>query len=78
LAQENLPVPGRKRFGKLKQGNWHAEVLSGAARDAGVQDRMFGVFHDAGYKGLYGGLGNEQIKARKRIPAKDQLMDRSA
>ena len=37
---------------------------------------MFGVFHDAGYKGLYGGLGNEQIKTRKGILAKEQLMDR--
>ena len=38
-------------------------ALSGAARDAGVQDKMFGVFHDAGYKGLYGGLGVDAIKA---------------
>jgi DNA-damage-inducible protein D len=37
---------------------------------------MFGVFHDAGYKGLYGGLGNQDIKARKQIPPKEQLMDR--
>lgn len=37
---------------------------------------MFGIFHDAGYKGLYGGLGNDQIKARKGVPAKEQLMDR--
>lgn len=37
---------------------------------------MFGIFHDAGYKGLYGGLGNDAIKAKKRIPAKEQLMDR--
>ena len=37
---------------------------------------MFGVFHDAGYKGLYGGLGSDAIKARKRIPPKEQLMDR--
>ncbi|MDO8291537.1 MAG: hypothetical protein Q7T29_01520 [Gallionella sp.] len=48
----------------------------GAARQAGVQDRMFGVFHDAGYKGLYGGLGGDAIKARKNIPAKEQLLDR--
>jgi DNA-damage-inducible protein D len=46
------------------------------AREAGVQSKMFGVFHDAGYKGLYGGLGNEAIKIRKRIPAKENLMDR--
>ncbi|MDA8255617.1 MAG: DNA damage-inducible protein D, partial [Betaproteobacteria bacterium] len=51
-------------------------ALSGAAQQAGVQNRMFGIFHDAGYKGLYGGLGNDQIKARKGVPAKEQLMDR--
>ena len=37
---------------------------------------MFGIFHDAGYKGLYGGLGSEEIKARKGILSKEQLMDR--
>lgn len=37
---------------------------------------MFGIFHDAGYKGLYGGLSNEAIKTRKKIPAKENLMDR--
>jgi DNA-damage-inducible protein D len=26
---------------------------------------MFGLFHDAGYKGLYGGMGVDVIKARK-------------
>ncbi len=41
-----------------------------------MQNRMFGVFHDAGYKGLYGGLGSDAIKTRKGIPAKEQLMDR--
>ena len=43
---------------------------------AGVQSRLFGVFHDAGYKGLYGGLGSEAIKARKQIPAKEQFAGR--
>ena len=37
---------------------------------------MLGVFHDAGYKGLYGGLGNEAIKKKKGIPQKEQLLDR--
>jgi DNA-damage-inducible protein D len=59
-----------------KQASEEFKALSGVARVAGVQDRMFGVFHDAGYKGLYGGLGNEAIKKRKNIPKKDQLMDR--
>jgi len=37
---------------------------------------MFGAFHDAGYKGLYGGLGCIDIKKRKTIPTKENLMDR--
>ena len=52
------------------------KALSGAARDAGVQSRMFGIFHDAGYKGLYGGLGADAIKRRKGVAEKENLMDR--
>ena len=59
-----------------KQTAEEFHALSGAAADAGVQSRMFGIFHDAGYKGLYGGLGRDAIKARKGIPEKDNLMDR--
>lgn len=49
--------------------------LSGAAKDAGVRSRMFGIFHDEGYKGLYGGLGVKAIKTRKGIGEKDDLLD---
>jgi DNA-damage-inducible protein D len=59
-----------------KQTGEEFKALSGAARDAGVNDRMFGIFHDAGYKGLYGGLGRDAIKKRKSIPEKENLMDR--
>jgi len=59
-----------------KQTSEEFEALSGAAREAGVQDRMFGVFHDAGYKGLYNGLGNAAIKQRKGIAKKENLLDR--
>ena len=65
-----------ERLDIRKQASEEFKALSGVARVAGVQDKMFGVFHDAGYKGLYGGLGNEAIKKRKNIPKKDQLMDR--
>ena len=65
-----------ERLELRKQTSEEFKALSGAAQQAGVQSRMFGIFHDAGYKGLYGGLGNEAIKARKGIPAKEQLMDR--
>ncbi len=65
-----------ERLELRKQTSEEFKALSGAAQQAGVQSRMFGVFHDAGYKGLYGGLGNGAIKTRKQIPAKEQLMDR--
>ena len=65
-----------ERLELRKQTSEEFKALSGAAQQAGVQNRMFGVFHDAGYKGLYNGLGNEAIKAQKGIPNKDNLMDR--
>ncbi len=49
--------------------------LSGAAKVSGVRGKMFGVFHDAGYKGLYGGLGVEAVKALKKIDPKENLLD---
>lgn len=65
-----------ERLELRKQTSEEFKALSGAAQHAGVQSRMFGVFHDAGYKGLYNGLGNEAIKAKKGIPNKENLMDR--
>lgn len=66
----------RERLESREQASVEFKALSGAAREAGVQDKMFGIFHDAGYKGLYGGLGVDAIKARKGIDPKEQLMDR--
>ena len=65
-----------ERLELRKQTSEEFKALSGAAQDAGVQSRMFGVFHDAGYKGLYGGLSGAAIKAQKAIPEKDNLLDR--
>ena len=88
LAQQYFAIQARKqelteqlsadqeRLELRKQTSEEFKALSGAAREAGVQDKMFGIFHDAGYKGLYGGLGNDAIKKRKGIPQKEQLLDR--
>lgn len=65
-----------ERLELRKQTAEEFKMLSGAARRVGVENRLFGVFHDAGYKGLYGGLGSEAIKTRKGIPDKENLMDR--
>ncbi len=39
-------------------------------------EMAFGILHDAGCKGLYGGLAADAIKARKGIHVKEQLTDR--
>ena len=69
-------VSDQERLELRKQTSEQFKALSGAARQAGVQDKMFGIFHDAGYKGLYGGLGSEMIKTKKGIAQKEQLLDR--
>ena len=66
----------RERLELRKQTSEEFKALSGVARQAGVQDKMFGIFHDAGYKGLYGGLGRDAIKSRKGITPKENILDR--
>jgi DNA-damage-inducible protein D len=66
----------RERLELRRQASEEFRALSGTARQAGVQNKMFGVFHDAGYKGLYGGKGVEDIKKFKKIDPKENLMDR--
>ncbi len=65
-----------ERLELRKQTSEEFRALSGAARDAGVQNKMFGVFHDAGYKGLYDGRGVEGIRKFKGIDKRQNLMDR--
>lgn len=48
--------------------------LARAARAAGV--KRFGIFQDEGYKGLYGGRGLKQIKVKKGLIPKEDLIDR--
>ncbi len=70
VEQQNQRLELRER---LSEGN---EALSQAARQAGVLPRSFGLFQRAGYEGLYGGLGPEEIKKLKGIDAKEDLLDR--
>jgi len=55
---------------RVKDAN---KKLFGAAKAAGV--KRFGIFYDAGLKGLYGGLGCDEIKGLKKIPETDDLLD---
>jgi DNA-damage-inducible protein D len=52
----------------------HNRELNSAARESGVLSNNFGLFHDAGYRGLYE-MSLREIKANKGIPEKDALLD---
>ena len=75
-ARSGALAADMERLELRKQAAEEFKALSGAARQAGVENRMFGVFHDAGYKGLYGGRGRDAIKRDKGIPERENLMDR--
>lgn len=54
----------------------HNKHLAAAAKEAGVETTLdFAVFQDHGYKGLYGGLGNKEIHARKGLKKSQKILD---
>lgn len=54
----------------------HNKHLAAAAKDAGVETTLdFAIFQDHGYKGLYGGLGNKEIHARKGLKKSQKILD---
>jgi len=68
--QQALDDKRREARERVTVANKH---LNSAAKAAGV--RKFPIFHDKGYRGLYGGLGLSAIKRRKKIPDKSHLLD---
>ena len=65
-----------KRLGLRTHASEMNKKLAEAAHDAGVPSKRFGRFQNAGYEGLYGGLDVDGIKAKKDIPATDDILDR--
>lgn len=54
----------------------HNKYLAAAAKEAGVETGQdFAIFQDHGYKGLYGGLGNKEIHARKGLKKSQKILD---
>lgn len=74
--QDNMTDVDRRIMlrNRVKDAN---KKLAGAAIDAGVRTTRMGIFQDAGYKGLYGGLGLAEIKDSKGLDKKDDLLDRA-
>lgn len=61
----------RERLEIHKQAAEEFKALSGAARQAGVQDRMFGIFHDAGYLDIRGCMA-DWVVTRSRCGRESQ------
>src|SRR5690606_14119317 len=54
----------------------HNKHLAAAAKGAGVDTPLdYAIFQDHGYKGLYGGLGNKDIHARKGLKKSQKILD---
>ena len=91
LAQSYFAIQTRKQelseeFPKLSEDEkrlklrgemkTHNKMLAAAAKDAGVKTPIeYAIFQNHGYKGLYGGLDNKDIKAKKGLSEKKDLLD---
>lgn len=54
----------------------HNKQLAAAAKDSGVETPLdYAIFQDHGYKGLYGGLANKDIHARKGLKKSQKILD---
>lgn len=59
--------------GEMKK---HNSRLASAAKDAGViANKDYGVFQNAVYKGLYGGLEQDEIHKRKGLKEDQRILD---
>lgn len=54
----------------------HNKSLADAAAMAGItESKDYAIFQNKGYQGLYGGLGAQEIKARKGLKKSQQILD---
>jgi DNA-damage-inducible protein D len=86
MAQTYFAVQARRQevFDELTEAEKRIEVrdrvkqhnkqLNAAAKRAGVVSKMFGIFHDEGYRGLYG-MSLAEIKSKKNIPESETVLD---
>ena len=66
----------QKHLAIRKEMAEHNKLLVAAAKDAGVESSLdYAIFQNYGYMGLYGGLKAKDIKARKGLTGKQQILD---
>ena len=69
---DNL-IEDNKRVFLREEMKKHNTSLTQVASKAGVKN--FGIFQNAGYKGLYGGLTSQDIHNRKKLTKSQQILD---
>jgi len=79
-AEKLLDTPfteeDEKRLILRREMKKHNSRLASAAKDAGViSNKDYGIFQNSGYKGLYGGLDQNDIHARKGLKENQHILD---
>ena len=65
-----------KRLILRREMRKHNSQLASAAKNAGVlTNKDYGIFQNAGYKGLYGGLDRKDIHERKGLKKNQEILD---
>ena len=76
LADDESLKEDQKRLLLRQEMTKHNKHLAGVAKQSGVvQPVDYAIFMDHGYRGLYGGLGMRDIHERKRLKAKEHILD---
>jgi DNA-damage-inducible protein D len=66
----------QKRLAVRREMTEHNKSLAEAAQQAGVlEPKDYAIFQNAGYQGLYGGLGMQDIHARKGLKKSQKIFD---
>jgi len=72
---ESFKEEQKRRLLRLEMKK-HSNHLASAAREAGVQPADYAAFMDHGFRGLYGGLGVQEVRERKKLPPQEDVLDR--
>lgn len=71
-----LSTEEEKRLFLREEMAKHNSQLADAAKNAGViEPRDYAIFQNYGYQGLYGGLGAQDIHARKGLKKSQKILD---
>jgi len=76
LADDEALKEGKMRLLLRAEMKKHNKKLAGAAKQSGVvQPLDYAIFMDHGYRGLYGGLRMRDLRERKRLKPKQNILD---